>query len=323
VNALRAQWGEVRATDLSDEAIRNWRSALVMRGRLVRAKGGKRREVEADPELDQRETKRRRQSSADRALRQLKAALNFAHRAGRIPSDRAWKGVRPFRGVNQARTRYLEVADAQRLLNAVPADLRQIVHAALVTGCRWSELRNLRAQEYQRSSRSIVIRHTKGATDRVVPLTEEGITLFESAVTGKAATSFIFTRADGTQWGQQDQKRGMREACIRAKISPPVGLHALRHTYASHLAQAGTPMAVIAAALGHRDTRMAEMHYAHLGPTYVSETVRANLPTFIGAGTKPGKGKGKVTALDRARERRAARGAPVASPPSRSSRAER
>ena len=34
-------------------------------------------------------------------------------------------------------------------------------------------------------------------------------------------------------------------------------------------------MGVVAAQLGHADTRMTERHYAHLGPTYVAETVRA------------------------------------------------
>ena len=34
-------------------------------------------------------------------------------------------------------------------------------------------------------------------------------------------------------------------------------------------------MPVIAAQLGHSGTRMTERHYAHLGPSYVAETVRA------------------------------------------------
>jgi hypothetical protein len=33
-------------------------------------------------------------------------------------------------------------------------------------------------------------------------------------------------------------------------------------------------MAVIAAQLGHADTRITEKHYAHLGPSYVADTVR-------------------------------------------------
>jgi hypothetical protein len=39
-------------------------------------------------------------------------------------------------------------------------------------------------------------------------------------------------------------------------------------------------MGVIAAQLHHSDTRMTEKHYAHLAPSYVTDTVRAMLPAF-------------------------------------------
>ena len=42
----------------------------------------------------------------------------------------------------------------------------------------------------------------------------------------------------------------------------------------------GVPLGVIAAQLGHADTRMTERHYAHLAPNYVADTVRAALPTL-------------------------------------------
>ena len=51
-------------------------------------------------------------------------------------------------------------------------------------------------------------------------------------------------------------------------------------------------MSVVAKALGHSDTRMTEKHYAHLAPSYVAETIRANLP-------KLGIVAGKVTPLRR------------------------
>jgi integrase len=39
-------------------------------------------------------------------------------------------------------------------------------------------------------------------------------------------------------------------------------------------------MGVIAAQLGHSDTRMTERHYAHLAPSYIAETIRAALPAL-------------------------------------------
>jgi hypothetical protein len=50
---------------------------------------------------------------------------------------------------------------------------------------------------------------------------------------------------------------------------------------------AGVPMGVIAAQLGHADTRMTEKHYAHLAPSYVADTIRAHFPT-LGIGEESG-----------------------------------
>jgi hypothetical protein len=36
----------------------------------------------------------------------------------------------------------------------------------------------------------------------------------------------------------------------------------------------GVPLAVIAAQLGHADTRMVEKHYGHMAPSYIADTVR-------------------------------------------------
>ena len=35
------------------------------------------------------------------------------------------------------------------------------------------------------------------------------------------------------------------------------------------------PLNVVAAQLGHSDTRMVEKHYGHLAPSYIADTVRA------------------------------------------------
>ena len=103
-------------------------------------------------------------------------------------------------------------------------------------------------------------------------------TLFGRHVAGKLGTVLVFTRPDGRQWGRSHQHRPLREACRCAGIDPPASFHILRHTYATHLLQAGAPLPVIAANLGHADTRMTERHYAHLVPSHVAQVIRATMP---------------------------------------------
>jgi integrase len=66
-----------------------------------------------------------------------------------------------------------------------------------------------------------------------------------------------------------------------AKIQPAIAFHELRHTYASHLAQAGVDLLTISKLLGHADTRMTSTHYAHLADKTLAAAV-TRLPSFVG-----------------------------------------
>jgi integrase len=162
-----------------------------------------------------------------------------------------------------------------------------MVQAALLTGCRYSELANLRCSDFNTDSDTLTIRQAKAGKPRHVILTSEGRTVFTAWTAGRPVNSHIFLRDDGEPWGRAHQQRPLVEASEIAKISPPVNFHILRHTHASHLAMKGVGLGVIAAQLGHADTRMTEKHYAHLAPSYVADTIRANFPTLGIIGETP------------------------------------
>jgi hypothetical protein len=42
----------------------------------------------------------------------------------------------------------------------------------------------------------------------------------------------------------------------------------------------GTPLLVVAKNLGHADTRMVEMHYGHLAPSFIANAIRAGAPRY-------------------------------------------
>ena len=48
----------------------------------------------------------------------LKAALNRAFHTDRVPTDMAWRKVKPFKRVDEAVVRYLTAAEARRLVKA-------------------------------------------------------------------------------------------------------------------------------------------------------------------------------------------------------------
>ena len=218
---------------------------------------------------------RKRRSTANRDLTVLKAALNrAAERRDGLPVD-AWRAVRPFPKVDRAKLRYLSDEETRRLVNATPTNFRSLVQAALLTGARYGELRSVRAADFHAGSGVLILSDTKSGVPRPVYLEEEGLRLFTRAAAGKRPDQWIFPRPDGGRWGASQQARPLAEACEQAGLEPTT-FHDLRRTYGARLAIKGVPMAVIAEALGHADERITRKHYAHLSPSYVAETVRAN-----------------------------------------------
>jgi hypothetical protein len=273
---------------LTRDKLKAWHSALAVAPARVRSKPGERRHRATD--ADDTDIVRRRRSSANRVLTVIKAALNHAHAEGKVACHPdAWAAVKPFRGADKAKVRYLMDDEITRLVNACPPHFRALVTGALMTGCRYGELCAMTTGDFDPQAGTVAVRVSKSGRPRHVALTDEGRRFFQGLVAGKAQRARLFERDRVTKqatrespavtergaWAGSDQFRPIRAACEIAKIDPAVSFHELRHTYASRLAMRGVPMAVIAAQLGHSDTRMTERHYAHMSPSFVAETVRA------------------------------------------------
>jgi integrase len=269
--------GHLLVHKLTTRRLADWHRSIAERPRYWRSRAGAQPNTAAFDRKDA-EAVRRRRASANRILTYLKAALNHAWRSGAVPSDDAWRRVKPFKAVDAPVIRYLSADEITRLLNACAGGFRDLVHAALLTGCRYGELCQLKIADHNADVGTLTIRLSKGGQTRHVTLTGEGPDLFQRLAAGRSQGDAIFKRDDGRTWKRAEQLRRMREACLHAGIAPAVGFHVLRHTHASILAMRAVPMAVIARQLGHADTRMTEKHYAHLAPNYVAETIRANFP---------------------------------------------
>ncbi|SFK79225.1 tyrosine-type recombinase/integrase [Methylocapsa palsarum] len=270
--------GAIDPDKLTSKRIRDWLTTVARAPRLLRTAKAAERRATKDVDLKDPEAVRARRSTANRLLTVLKAALNHAFHEGRIGSDEPWRKVKPFREADSPVVRYLSPSECLRLVNACDQSFRDLVRGALVTGCRYGELTRMRAADFNAEAGMISVRLSKAGKPRHVALADEGRALFASLTLGRAPQDLIFQRADGAAWGASHQQRPLEEASKAAKLDPTATFHILRHTYASSLAMKGVPMGVIAAQLGHSDTRMTEKHYAHLAPSYVADTVRAALP---------------------------------------------
>ena len=278
---IRPVLGDIEVNKLTADHLREWMMQMARTPARLRTREGLKQQYAS---LDSTDAKRRRKASANRTLAILKAALNHAWREGKVPSNAAWSRVRPFENVNTARIRYLTIAEAKRLINACDPDFRLLVQAALETGARLGELVALEVHDFNPDTGTLAIRTSKSGKSRHVVLTEEGAEFFAQVCAGRPGHATMFVKADGEPWGRGHQGPLMAAACKRTKITPPIGFHGLRHTWASLAVMAGVPLLVVAKNLGHRDTRMVEMHYGHLAASYVADAIRAGAPRF---GFKP------------------------------------
>ena len=216
---------------------------------------------------------RRRRSTANRDLTVLKAALNRAFREGDARSDDAWRKVKAFKAVDTAKARYLTDDEARRLVNAMDPAFRPMAQAAMLTGARYGSLCKAKVRDFDPQSGTVTLPDTKGGRAVVIYLEGEGGALFSRAAVGKLPTANLFMHPAGRQWAASEQSRYIQSACKDGAV-PTCTFHDLRRTYGARLARAGVPMPVIAEALGHADERMTRKHYAHLGPSYISTTIR-------------------------------------------------
>jgi integrase len=253
--------------------VRAWHQGIARAPARLRTKATAKKPNVRNMDAADDDVRRARRATANRVLTVLKAALNLAFKDGRTSRDDAWRRIKPFANVDAPRIRYLTDPEAVRVVNACPTDVRKVVTAALLTGCRYTELSALRSGDFDRGAAVLHIRSGKSGRARSVPLTDDAAGFFMTAAAGKAPMALLLPREDGTAWGKSHQSRPLREACTVAKIDPAVSFHILRHTFASRLAQRRVPMPVIASALGNSEAICAK-HYAHLSPSYVADTIR-------------------------------------------------
>jgi integrase len=270
--------GDIMLSDLTATRLRDWLEAVASKPARLRT-GKSAKKINHRPAPKTVAEKKSRKSSANRVWSVLRAILNRAHEDGFIVSNAGWATVKAYRNVDEARIRFLSEAEARRLLNACPPDLRALVRGALLTGMRRGELASLKVSDVDLNGARVYVAESKSDRPRYVPLNPEGLEHFREVVTGKTGGALVFTRADGIEWGHNYHVRALTAACDVAKVTPMVSFHELRHTYAASLANAGVDLQVISKLLGHADTRITMRHYAHLTDKTLEIAV-LKLPTF-------------------------------------------
>lgn len=131
-------------------------------------------------------------------------------------------------------------------------------------GLRRSELLNLTLNDIDSKRGLVIIRQAKGRKDRMAPLSEKILSLLRDYYIAYKPTKWLFEGQSGKgQYDERSLASVLIQALRKSKITKPVTLHWLRHSYATHLLENGTDLRYIQEILGHSSSRTTEI-YTHV-----------------------------------------------------------
>jgi len=123
---------------------------------------------------------------------------------------------------------------------------------------------NLKPKDIDSKRGLLIIRQSKGRKDRVAPISEKVIEMLrEYYKTYKPQTWLFEGQTKGEAYSEQSLQSVLKQALEKAGIKKPVSLHWLRHSYATHLLEAGTDLRYIQELLGHKNSKTTEI-YTHV-----------------------------------------------------------
>lgn len=163
---------------------------------------------------------------------------------------------------------YLTNEEGLRFAAELPAWARPMAGLALATGMRLLEVVSLRWRDLDKQGGIITIR--EGKTElREIPM---GPGLRRAFDAQPIRGEYVFTDDKGLPYTSTRERNRISQVTSSAMHRAGVaggGFHTLRHTAASWMVQAGTPLYEVQRVLGHKDPKMT-MRYAHLAPGHLS-----------------------------------------------------
>ena len=127
-------------------------------------------------------------------------------------------------------------------------------------GLRVSEIVNLKITDIDSSRMLVHIEAAKGKKDRYVTLPSSILDDLRSYYRAYRPKTYLFEGQYGGQYSIRSVQAVFKNAMKKAKINKSVGIHGLRHSYATHLLECGTDMIFIQKLLGHKDIKTTEIY---------------------------------------------------------------
>jgi len=150
-------------------------------------------------------------------------------------------------------------------IKAMIASTRNLKHRCIIellysAGIRLNELLSLEITDIDSSRMVINIRAGKGRKDRQTLLGQTILRDLRDYYLLEKPKKWLFEGAQSQKYSASSVQKIVKRAAQRAGIRKRVTPHMLRHSFATHLLEAGTDIRYIQVLLGHSSTRTTEIY---------------------------------------------------------------
>ena len=145
-----------------------------------------------------------------------------------------------------------------------------ILKIAYGLGLRVSEIATLKIRNIDSGRMLVHIENAKGKKDRYVPLPTSILSELREYYKQYLPKTYLFEGTPNNPLALRTVQAVFKNAMNKARITKKVGIHGLRHSYATHLLEYGTDMSFIQKLLGHNNIKTTEV-YAKVSNTFLSK----------------------------------------------------
>jgi len=216
-------------------------------------------------------------STAGRRLSSVRSFLKFLTREGFLKANSAKLVTTP--KAERYLPKFLSVDDVFALIERpdavgfIHARDKAILELLYSSGLRVSEVAALIAEDVNTREGLVKVRG-KGKKERIVPLGSKAAEAIRGYMTEKILlkkkSKTLFLNRSGTPLSERSIRRVVVKYARLIGVSGQIGPHTMRHTFASHLLQAGADLRVIQELLGHASLSTTQK-YTHLDITHLMD----------------------------------------------------
>jgi len=220
-------------------------------------------------------TRPRAASSVNRDISALRAVLNYAHDAGQVTSDLAWRvALRPTKNADGRRDVYLDLKERRSFASKASPDLALLLRGLSLVPLRPGALAALTVGSFDKRLGVLTIGQDKAGKDRRIKLPEATAAFFAEQVENKLPKAPLFAQTSGKAWNKDDWKGPIKAAAASAELSPNTTAYTLRHSVITDLVTGGLDLLTVAQLSG-TSVVMIERHYGHLRADHAAAALAA------------------------------------------------